>query len=161
MESRLKKLLMPVFQLLAVPVDKLEASDSYVVTLKGGLAIEMKESPDDFLTVSCLIPISAERFQDPETLGILLQTNLLGLEHPPILTAAIVEQQKVIMWTRQAFLILDQAAMIRLFKRFTEQAQKTKGWLSLPLKDSKGAKQPAQASQAKTSLNAGLKRVLT
>ncbi|OBS39807.1 hypothetical protein [Pseudomonas syringae] len=160
MENRLKKLLMPVFQLLGVPLAKLETSDSYVVTLEGGLAIEMKESPNDFLTVSCLIPVSAERFKDPETLGILLQTNLLGLEHPPILTGAIVEQQKVIVWTRQAFLILDQAAMIRLFSRFTEHAQKTKGWLALPLKDIKGAEQPAQAPQTKTNLNAGLKRVL-
>ncbi|RMQ45578.1 CesT family type III secretion system chaperone, partial [Pseudomonas syringae group genomosp. 3] len=110
--------------------------------------------------LSCLVPIPAERFSDPETLGILLQTNLLGLEHPPILTGAIVEQQKIILWTRQAFLMLDQAAMLQLFNRFTEQAQRMTGWLALPLKESEGVKLPSQAPQAKTSLNAGLRKVL-
>jgi hypothetical protein len=160
MDNRLTQILAPVFRHLAVPVKNLQASDSYVITLEGGLAIEMKESPDEFLTVSCLVPIPAERFQDPETLGILLQTNLLGLEHPPILTGAIVEQQKVILWTRQAFLMLDQPAMIQLFNRFTEQAQKMKGWLALPLKDLKGVEQAPQAPQVKTRLNASLKDVL-
>ncbi|WP_024679140.1 CesT family type III secretion system chaperone [Pseudomonas syringae] len=161
MDNRLKQILSPVFKLLSVPVKSLEACDSYVVTLKDGLMIELKESPDEFLTVSCLVPIPAERFSDPETLGILLQTNLLGLEHPPILTGAIVEQQKIILWTRQAFLMLDQAAMLQLFNRFTEQAQRMTGWLALPLKESEDVKLPSQAPQAKTSLNAGLRKVLT
>ncbi|MBA1229454.1 hypothetical protein G7013_07310 [Pseudomonas viridiflava] len=161
MENRLKLLLMPVFKLLALPVDNLEASDSYVVTLEGGLAIELKQSPNDFLTVSCLIPISAERFKDLETLGILLQTNLLGLEHPPILTGAIVEQQKVILWTRQAFLLLDQAAIIHLFKRFAEQAQKMQGWLAVPLKENvEKVPQSSLSSSVKSSLSTGLKEVL-
>ena len=160
MDNRLKQILSPVFKLLSVPVKSLEACDSYVVTLKDGLAIELKESPDEFLTVSCLEPIPAERFNDRETLAILLQTNLLGLEHPPILTGAIVEQQKIILWTRQAFLMLDQAAMLQLFNRFTEQAQRMTGWLALPLKESEDVKLPSQAPQAKTSLNAGLRKVL-
>ncbi|EPM63402.1 hypothetical protein A256_01495, partial [Pseudomonas syringae pv. actinidiae ICMP 19103] len=133
------------------------ACDSYVVTLKDGLAIELKESPSEFLTVSCLVPIPAERFSDPETLGILLQTNLLD---PPILTGAIVEQQTIILWTRQAFLMLDQAAMLQLFNRFTEQAQRMTGWLALPLTTVDGVKPTVQSSQDKTSLNAGLRKVL-
>ncbi|KPY37370.1 MULTISPECIES: CesT family type III secretion system chaperone [Pseudomonas syringae group] len=160
MDNRLKQILSPVFKFLAVPLKSLEDSDSYVVTLKDGLTIELKESPNDFLTVSCLIPIPVERFNDSETLGILLQTNLLGLEHPPILTGAIVEQQKIILWTRQAFLMLDQAEMLQLFNRFTEQAQKMTGWLALPLKNLKGVDQPSQAAQVKTSLNVGLMNVL-
>ncbi|WP_032672536.1 hypothetical protein [Pseudomonas syringae] len=157
MDNRLKQILSPVFKLLSVPVKSLEACDSYVVTLKDGLAIELKESPSEFLTVSCLVPISAERFSDPETLGILLQTNLLD---PPILTGAIVEQQTIILWTRQAFLMLDQAAMLQLFNRFTEQAQRMTGWLALPLTTVDGVKPTVQSSQDKTSLNAGLRKVL-
>lgn len=132
MQSRLKQILQPVFQLMKIDASGLEESPDYVMTLEGGLKVELRESPPDFLTVSCLLPISAERFDDPQTLAILLQTNLLGLDHPPILTGAIVEQKKIIVWTRQPFLMLDAHGMKRLFERYVEQAQKTAGWLARP-----------------------------
>ena len=132
MQSRLKQVLLPVFQAMNVDARRLEESDNYVMTLEGDLSVELSESPPDFLTVSCLLPISSQRFMDPETLGILLQTNVLGLEHPPILTGAIVEQKKIILWTRQPFLMLDSRAMQRLFERYIEQAQKMRSWLARP-----------------------------
>lgn len=132
MQSRLKQILQPVFQHLRVDASGLEDSANYVMTLDSGLNVELRESPPDFLTVSCLLPISEERFEDPQTLAILLQTNLLGLEHPPILTAAIVEQKKVVLWTRQPFLMLDSSAMKRLIERYIERVEKTTGWLARP-----------------------------
>lgn len=148
MQSRLKQILQPVFQRLNVNAGGLEDSPSYVLTLDDGLSVELRESPADHLTVSCLVPISSQRFEDPETLAILLQTNLLGLEHPPILTGAIVEQKKIILWTRQPFLMLDSHTMQRLFERYIEQAQKMRGWLARPHTppgpnpDTQGARRP-------------------
>jgi len=154
MASQLKQVLLPVFQLLRLDGRELDAVTSYVMTLESGLSVEFKESPNDFLTMSCLLPVSEERFADPETLAILLQTNLLGLEHPPILTGALVEQKKVILWARQPFQLLDSAAMGRLFERFTEQAQKMEQWLAVPLRapEPKTAAAPADRP---TRLSAG------
>ncbi|WP_019411309.1 CesT family type III secretion system chaperone [Pseudomonas psychrophila] len=133
MPSRLKQILLPVFRAMNLDTRRLDDSTSYVMTLHDDLRVEFSESPSDFLTVSCLLPISAERFDDPYTLGILLQTNVLGLEHPPILTGAIVEQKKVILWARQPFVMLDSTALQRLFERYIEQAQKMRDWLASPL----------------------------
>jgi hypothetical protein len=127
------QVLLPVLQHAGINSNSLDPSNSYVISLKSGLTIEAKEAPSDFLTISCLLPISAERFTDPETLAILLQTNLLGLEHPPLLTGAIVEQQKIILWGREALVMLDRNATLRLFTRFTEQAERLMQWLALPL----------------------------
>jgi len=132
MQSRLKQILQPVFQLMKIDASALEESPDYVMTLDDGLSVELRESPPDYLTVSCLLPISSARFDDPQTLAILLQTNLLGLEHPPVLTGAIVEQKKIIVWTRQPFLMLDAHGLKRLFERYVEQAQKTAAWLAIP-----------------------------
>ena len=133
MQSRLKQILLPVFRAMNLDTRRLDDSTSYVMTLDDDLSVELSESPPDFLTISCLLPISAGRFDDPYTLGILLQTNVLGLEHPPILTGAIVEQKKIILWARQPFVMLDSAALQRLFERYVEQAQKMRGWLASPL----------------------------
>lgn len=151
MQSRLKHILQPVFQLMKIDASGLEASPDYVMTLDDGLKVELRESPPDYLTVSCLLPISTERFDDPQTLAILLQTNLLGLEHPPVLTGAIVEQKKIIVWTRQPFLMLDAHGIKRLFERYVEQVQKTAAWLARP------QEQPAAAG-SRTDLPGGGKR---
>ena len=132
MQSRLKHILQPVFQMMNVEPAHLENSARYVLTLEGDLRVELSELPPDHLTVSCLLPIPHERFDDPQTPAILLQTNLLGLEHPPILTGAVVEQKKIILWTRQPFLMLDRHAVKRLVERYVEQAQKMRGWLNRP-----------------------------
>jgi hypothetical protein len=153
MVSQLKQVLRPVFQQMKLDGRDLEAASSYVMTLESGLSIEFKETPNDYLTVSCLIPVLAQRFDDPETLAILLQTNLLGLEHPPILTGAIVEQKKVILWARQPFQLLDSAAMNRLFQRFTEQAEKMGQWLALPLETLRAGQPSAEPAQKPTRLN--------
>ena len=134
MQSRLKQILIPVFRAMNTDASRLDDSTSYVMTLHDDLRVEFSESPSDFLTISCLLPFNAERFDDPYTLGILLQTNVLGLEHPPILTGAIVEQKKIILWARQPFVMLDSVALQRLFERYVEQAQKMRAWLASPLK---------------------------
>ncbi|NWB92675.1 CesT family type III secretion system chaperone [Pseudomonas agarici] len=152
MASQLKQVLSPVFHQVGVDERALELSDSYVMTLPSGLVLEWREAPNDFLTVSCLLPVSEQRFDDPQTLAILLQANLLGLEHPPILTGAIVEQKKVILWSRQPFLMLDHSAMLRLFERFTEQADKMGNWLALTLEELAAREQTPPRPAQKTPL---------
>ncbi|NWA04490.1 CesT family type III secretion system chaperone [Pseudomonas gingeri] len=158
MASQLKQVLSPVFHRMDIDEQALEVSDSYVMTLPSGLVLEWREAPNDFLTVSCLLPVSEQRFDDPQTLGILLQSNLLGLEHPPILTGAIVEQKKVILWTRQPFLMLDHNAMQRLFERFTEQADKLGNWLALTLEELKAREQASRQPAQKTPLRGAIPR---
>ncbi|NVZ62694.1 CesT family type III secretion system chaperone [Pseudomonas gingeri] len=158
MASQLKQVLFPVFHQMGIDERELEVSDSYVMTLPSGLVLEWRESPHDFLTVSCLLPVSEQRFDDPDTLAILLQSNLLGLEHPPILTGAIVEQKKVILWTRQPFLMLDHSAMQRLFERFTEQADKLGNWLALSLEELKAREQASRQPMRKTPLRGAIPR---
>ncbi|WP_296257744.1 MULTISPECIES: CesT family type III secretion system chaperone [unclassified Pseudomonas] len=156
MPSQLKHVLSPVLQRMKLDASSLDTASSYVMTLESGLSIELKEAPCDYLTLSCLIPVSAQRFDDAQTLAILLQTNLLGLEHPPILTAALVEQKKVILWARQPFQLLDSGAMNRLFQRFTEQAEKMGAWLALPLKASQQPRRSAAPVEKPTRLSGGL-----
>lgn len=130
--ARLKILLSPLWRQMRIDSQQLEASQSYVVEIAGGLKLQLEESPKDFLTLSCPIGMRAEDFSDPTTLNTLLQCNLLGLAHPPILTATLPEQQCVLLWARQPFSLLEAHQLNELFERFTGQAERMQHFLSLP-----------------------------
>ncbi|QKJ88771.1 hypothetical protein PMPD1_3860 [Paramixta manurensis] len=130
-----------LFQLLTNLVEEgelPETSEGYVLSLSETLSVEIEESPADHMTVSCLLNAPEERFYDWGTLAVLLQTNLLGLEHPPILVGALIEEQQILMWSRQPFILLDRPALKRLFERFATQAEKLEQWLAQPLVDEVG-----------------------
>lgn len=125
----LKKLLLPLLQAQGKAAPVLEDSDSYTLSLSQDLVLELSETPQEFLTLSCLLDIPEERYDEWETLAILLQSNLLGLEHPPIITGLLIELKKVILWTRQPFVVLDTQSMKVLVERFAQQAEHVQAWL--------------------------------
>ncbi|WP_034950619.1 CesT family type III secretion system chaperone [Erwinia oleae] len=129
----LKNLLMPLLQASGAAAPVLENSDSYTLSLSQSLVLELSETPQEYLTVSCLLDIPEERYDEWETLAILLQSNLLGLEHPPIITGLLIEQKKVILWTRQPFVVMDSSAMKVLVERFAQQAEHVQAWLHEPV----------------------------
>ncbi|MBP2170233.1 hypothetical protein J2125_003425 [Erwinia toletana] len=125
----LKNLLIPLLQAAGEAAPVLDDSDSYTLSLSQDLMLELSETPQEFLTVSCLLDIPPERYDEWETLAILLQSNLLGLEHPPIITGLLIEQKKVILWTRQPFVVMDTQSMKVLVERFAQQAEHVQAWL--------------------------------
>ncbi|MCU5774053.1 CesT family type III secretion system chaperone [Erwiniaceae bacterium BAC15a-03b] len=127
--NALKNLLMPLLQAPGEAAPALEDSDSYTLSLSQDLLLELSETPQEFLTVSCLLDIPQERYDEWETLAILLQSNLLGMEHPPIITGLLIEQKKVILWTRQPFVVMDTQSMKVLVERFARQAEHVQAWL--------------------------------
>lgn len=129
--SRLRTLLGPLLKQLRIDDAELEESESYVMETQG-FTLQWEESPRDYLTLSCLLPMRAEDFNDPATLNVLLQCNLLGLAHPPVLTATLPEQQQVLLWTREPFVTLEPHLLLTLFERFAAQAEKVQRFLQLP-----------------------------
>lgn len=130
--SRMKTLLSPLWRQMRIDPQLLEESSSYVMEVANGITLQFEESPKDFLTLSCLIPMRAEDFTDPVTLNTLLQCNLLGLAHPPVLTATLPEQQQVLLWSRQPFSLMEPHQLMALFERFASQAEKLQQFLALP-----------------------------
>lgn len=130
---RLKKLLSPLLRQMRIDETQLEDAFSYAFEAGETLTVQLEENPDSFLTVSCLLPMTAEDFASPQRLALLLQCNVLGLEHPPVLTGTLIEQQKLILWTRLAFSDLEAPQLIRLFERFLEQATLMEQWLQQPM----------------------------
>ncbi|WP_158782854.1 CesT family type III secretion system chaperone [Pantoea sp. BAV 3049] len=128
----LKNLLMPLLQAPGQTAPELDVSDSYTLSLSQDLILELSETPQEFLTLSCLIDIPEARYDEWETLAILLQSNLLGLEHPPVITGLLIEQKKVILWTRQPFVVMDTQSMKALVERFARQAEYVQAWLLEP-----------------------------
>lgn len=129
--TQLKTLLGPLLKQLRIDGARLEESESYVMEAQG-IQLQWEESPRGHLTLSCLLPMRGEDFNDPATLNVLLQCNLLGLAHPPVLTATLPDQQKVLLWTREAFVMLEPHRLLTLFERFVEQAEKVQHFLQLP-----------------------------
>lgn len=130
--SQLKNLLTPLLRQLRVDVQQLNDSTGYVVETGDGLTLHFEEAPTDFLTLSCLLPMREADFNDPETLNMLLQCNLLGLAHPPVLTATLPEAESVLLWTRLPFSMMEPHQLLALFERFQGQAEKMKSYLALP-----------------------------
>lgn len=131
----LKNLLLPLLQSADSAAPQLEDSDSYTLSLSDTLTLELSETPQEYLTISCLVDIPQERFDNWDTLAVLLQSNLLGLEHPPIITGLLIEQEKVILWTRQPFVVMDNPSMKLLVERFAIQAERIQNWLALSLEE--------------------------
>lgn len=137
--SRLKKLLSPLLRQMRIDEAQLDDSFNYAFEVGDSLTVQLEENPDNYLTVSCLLPMRPDDFDDPQRLALLLQCNVLGLEHPPILTGTLIEQQKLILWTRLMFSELEAPQLIRLFERFVEQATLMAQWLQQPLTETSGA----------------------
>jgi hypothetical protein len=116
---------------LRIDEAQLEESGSYVMEAQG-IALLWEESPRDYLTLSCQLPMRESDFADPATLNMLLQCNLLGLAHPPVLTATLPEQQSVLLWTREPFILLEPHQLLALFERFIAQAESMQRFLTLP-----------------------------
>ena len=129
---RLKNILSPLWRQMRIDPQLLEESSSYVMEMADGVTIQFEESPADFLTLSSLIPMRAEDFTDAATLNTLLQCNLLGLAHPPVLTATLPEQQRVVVWARQSFSLLDTHEVTALFERFVGQVGTLQHFLARP-----------------------------
>ncbi|MEI2266945.1 CesT family type III secretion system chaperone [Erwinia sp. CGal63] len=129
--KRLKTLLGPLLRQLRIDGSQLEESESYVMEAQG-ITLQWEESPRDYLTLSCLLPMRESDFSDPATLNVLLQCNALGLAHPPVLTATLPEQRQVLLWSREAFVLLEPHQLLTLFERFTQQAEKVQRFLQLP-----------------------------
>ena len=130
-ENRLKTVLGPLLRQLRIDESQLEQSESYVMETQE-ITLQWEESPRDYLTVSCLLPMRESDFKDAATLNVLLQCNLLGLAHTPVLTATLPEQQSVLLWSRAPFMQLEAHQLLALFERFLAQAEKTKRFLQLP-----------------------------
>jgi len=128
--NRLIKLLAPLLRQWRIDVGQLEASESYIMTLEG-ITLQWEESPFDHLTLSCLLPMRESDFASAATLNTLLQCNLLGLAHPPVITATLPEQRQVLLWTRQPFAELEPHQLTTLFERFTAQAERMRDFLQL------------------------------
>lgn len=129
--SQLKTVLTPLLRHLRVDVQKLTDSDGYVIET-GNITLQFEESPADCLTLSCLLPMQEADFNDPVTLNMLLQCNLLGLAHPPVLTATLPEDESVLLWTRLPYSMMEPHQLLALFERFQTQAEKMKAYLALP-----------------------------
>ncbi|MDN8923953.1 hypothetical protein Q0P01_14260, partial [Staphylococcus aureus] len=82
---------------------ELESAEGYSVELAGGLTLEISESPVGHLLLSCMLPVRPIRLSDTETLSVLLQANLLGMDYPPVLTGLLPEQQQVVQWSSLPF----------------------------------------------------------
>jgi len=143
-QSHLKGLLQPLLAALEIKASELETANSYVFQLARGLTLQIEENPERYLTLSCALPVAEERKNDIATAWLLLQTNLLGLEHPPILTAALAEEKMLILWARQPFSELDAIPLQRLFDRFIAQAESLAAWLKKPVEEIKKEQSPQQ-----------------
>lgn len=130
--SQLKTVLMPLLRHLRVDVQQLNDSGGYVIETGNGITLQFEESPTDCLTLSCLLPMREADFSDPVTLNTLLQCNLLGLAHPPVLTATLPEDESVLLWTRLPYSMMEPHQLLALFERFQTQAEKMKAYLALP-----------------------------
>lgn len=137
--TTLKMVLSPLLRQLRIDSQQLDVSSSYVMDIGDGLTLQLEESPQDHLTLSCLLPMQEADFSSPATLNTLLQCNLLGLAHPPILTATLPEQQRVLLWARQPFSALEAHQLTELFERFAGQAGKLQQFLLLPAEEGQSA----------------------
>lgn len=133
--TTLKTLLQPLLATLKIDGCKLEDARSYVFKVTSRLSLQLEENPERYLTISCAIKMPDVRKEDLYTAWMLLQTNLLGLEHPPILTAALAEEKTLIVWARHNFNELDASVLNQLFERFIERAEQIDDWLNSPLTD--------------------------
>lgn len=108
---------------------ELENAEGYSIELAEGLTLEISESPVGHLLLSCILPVRPTRLSDTETLSVLLQANLLGMDYPPVLTGLLPEQQQVVQWSSLPFHQLEPEVLKRLFNRFALQAEKLAAWL--------------------------------
>ncbi|MFB5746412.1 CesT family type III secretion system chaperone [Cedecea sp. S5-13] len=127
--SKLAQILQPLLADDLGQKAELENAEGYSVELAEGLTLEISESPVGHLLLSCILPVRPTRLSDTETLSVLLQANLLGMDYPPVLTGLLPEQQQVVQWSSLPFHQLEPEVLKRLFNRFALQAEKLAAWL--------------------------------
>ncbi|NIF32613.1 type III secretion chaperone CesT [Enterobacter sp. Cy-643] len=109
---------------------ELENAEGYSVELGEGVTLEISESPAGHLLLSCMLPVQPTRLSDTDTLTVLLQANLLGMDYPAVLTGLLPDQQQVVQWSSLPFHQLEPEVLKRLFNRFAQQAEKLAAWLA-------------------------------
>ena len=127
--SHLAQVLQPLLADESGQRAELENAEGYSVELSTGVTLEISESPPGHILLSCVLPARPTRLSDPETLSVLLQANLLGMDYPPVLTGLLTEQQQVVQWSSLPFHQLEPEVLKRLFNRFALQAEKLAAWL--------------------------------
>ena len=127
--SKLAQILQPLLTDDLGQKAELENAEGYSIELAEGLTLEISESPVGHLLLSCILPVRPTRLSDTETLSVLLQANLLGMDYPPVLTGLLPEQQQVVQWSSLPFHQLEPEVLKRLFNRFALQAEKLAAWL--------------------------------
>lgn len=127
--SKLAQILQPLLTDDLGQKTELENAEGYSIELAEGLTLEISESPVGHLLLSCILPVRPTRLSDTETLSVLLQANLLGMDYPPVLTGLLPEQQQVVQWSSLPFHQLEPEVLKRLFNRFALQAEKLAAWL--------------------------------
>jgi len=128
--SKLAQVLQPLLNDEHGQKADLDSSEGYSVELSEGVTLEISESPVGHLLLSCILPVQPIRLSETETLSMLLQANLLGMDYPPVLTGLLPDQQQVIQWSSLPFHQLEPEVLKRLFNRFALQAEKLAAWLA-------------------------------
>ncbi|WP_312744530.1 CesT family type III secretion system chaperone [Cedecea neteri] len=127
--SKLAQILQPLLTDELGQRVELENAEGYSVELGEGVTLEISESPVGQLLLSCMLPVQPARLSDTDTLTVLLQANLLGMDYPPVLTGLLPDQQQVVQWSSLPFHQLEPEVLKRLFNRFAQQAEKLAAWL--------------------------------
>ncbi|AJZ90408.1 CesT family type III secretion system chaperone [Cedecea neteri] len=127
--SKLAQILQPLLTDELGQRAELESAEGYSVELGEGVTLEISESPVGHLLLSCVLPTQPTRLSDTDTLRVLLQANLLGMDYPPVLTGLLPDRQQVVQWSSLPFHQLEPEVLQRLFNRFALQAEKLAAWL--------------------------------
>lgn len=107
------------------------------VTLSEKIVMLIENDPDDFVTLTCVINVES-RDLSASTLWDILQTNLLRMEHPPIITSGLSDDKGIVIWSRE---LLSQTTAVKLYDlivRLHNHAQAVDDWLRKELSQKKG-----------------------
>lgn len=135
------------FRLLGVKADVAQESDgSYELALSNDLVLQLQNQPANLLTLTSVvdIPLSALEAGD---LWSILQANLLRLEQPPIITAALADNRGMVIWCREHLSQVDSVALAALITRFNDHCEGVRNWLK-HRKPAQGVRPTATAKAA-------------
>ncbi|QMV54219.1 hypothetical protein [Ewingella americana] len=98
------------------------------VTLSEKIVMQIENDPFDFVTLTCAIDVES-RDLSAAALWDILQTNLLRMEHPPIITSGLSDDKGIVIWSRE---LLSQTTAVKLYDlivRLHNHAQGVDDWL--------------------------------
>lgn len=102
--------------------------DALEVTLPDNIVLQIQNDPYDFVTLTCLINVENRDLTASE-LWDILQTNLLRMEHPPIITSGLSDDKGIVIWARDHLLQMNAVKLYDLIIRLHNHAKGIDEWL--------------------------------